>query len=383
VSAPATSSVGVGVLGCGMICDEYFPGMRQFEVLDVLACADLDGERARAAADRHEVPRVLTPEELVADPGIGIVVNLTPPQAHAPVSMQAIAAGKSVWSEKPLALEVDEASATVAAAHERGVRLGCAPDTFLGGAWQTMRKLIDDGAIGKPVAATTVFATPGPERWVERTEAYYLQGGGPLLDAAPYNITALISLFGPAVRVSGLTSAPGVEHRKQLGPEAGAPLTIEVDTHATGIIEFANGVVATLVASWEIEGATHPYLEVYGSGGSLTGPDPDYHSGGPRGALRMLRPGVWDEWGGPLDEHWEPVELTHDASMLRGVGVADMASALLSDRPHRASGELALHALEIMRSIERSSREGAHVVLQTTCERPEPLPAGLASGQLD
>lgn len=376
-------SVPVGVLGCGMISDEYLQGMRQFDVLDVVACADLDLDRAKAAAAAHSVPVVCTPAELLADPDIGIVVNLTPPQAHAPVSMQAIAAGKSVWTEKPLGLEMEEAALTIAAAREHGVRLGCAPDTFLGGALQTMRKLIDDGAIGRPVAASAVFATPGPERWVERTEAYYLPGGGPLLDAAPYYITALLFLLGPAVRVTGSTTAPGVEHRRQLGPEAGKPLAIEVDTHATGIIDFAGGAVATLIASWEIEGGTHPYIEIYGSEGSLTGPDPDYHDGGPRGGLRILRRGLWDEWGGPREEHWERVPLTHDGSMLRGVGVADMAAAILSERPHRASGELALHALEIMRAIERSSRAGTHVTLQTTCEQPRPLPAGLAGGQLD
>jgi predicted dehydrogenase len=362
--------VTVGVVGCGMISDEYLRGMQIFEILDVLACADLDQARARMRAEEFGVERACSPQQLLEDPEIEIVVNLTPPAAHAQINGEAIAAGKHVYTEKPLAITVEEGLSTVSAARERGVLVGCAPDTVLGGTLQTVRKLVDDGAIGRPVAASACFQIPGPEYLVPDASAWYQAGVGPMMDMGPYYITSLISLLGPARRVSGSVSGAGGERTAGLGPLAGTKLPVHVPTHVTGTVEFASGAVATVTMSWEVWGTTIPFLEIYGTQGSLTGPDPDYYDR----SVRVLTAGQTD---------WQEVELTHDSEVERGIGVADMAYALRSGRPHRANGDVALHALEIMRAFEKSSVAGAHVTLSTTCERPAALPAHLPHGVLD
>lgn len=376
----------VAVLGCGMISDEYLKGMAMFDVLDVAACADLDAERARATALRFGVPRAGTPQEVYDDDTIELVVNLTPPLAHAPVNMRALAAGKHVYCEKPLAVDLDEAAAALAAARERGLLVGCAPDTFLGGALQTARGLIDRGAIGRPVAASACFSCPGPEYMLTHPRAWYEPGGGPMLDMGPYYVTALIALLGPAVRVSGSVGAAHAERTATLGALAGTALPVRVPTHVTGTIEFASGALATVTMSWDEWATTLPHLEIYGTAGSITGPDPDYHDG----SVRLMRAerARWEEFDAfrvlrVEDRDWEHVPLTHDGAVLRGIGVADMAYALRGGRPHRASGELALHALEIMTAFERSARERAHVTLASTCGQPAALPAHLPHGRLD
>lgn len=364
------TQVNVGVIGCGKISDAYFQGCRTFPILNVLACADIDLSRAREKAAQHGIPRALSVEDLLADPQIELVINLTVPQAHAQVNQLAIAAGKHVYCEKPLAVTRADAAQTLAAARDRGVLVGCAPDTVLGGGIQTCRGLIDQGAIGTPVAATAFMVSHGPESWHPNPGFYYLAGGGPLLDMGPYYLSALITLLGPIRRVTG-SARISFPERIATSPERnGERLPVEVSTHVAGVLDFASGAIGTIITSFDVWYAHLPRIEIYGSEGSLSVPDPNTF----RGPVLLRRAGEPD---------WRPVELTHSDAVGRGTGVADMAYAIRSGRAHRASGDLAFHVLDVMHAIEDASRSGQHIELSSQVERPAALPAGLPLGQLD
>lgn len=374
--------VNVGVLGCGQISDQYLRGCARFDLLRVLACADLDPARARVRAAEHSVPRACSPDELIADPEIDLVVNLTPPQAHAETSLAIVRAGKHVWSEKPLAASLEEASRLLDAAAEAGVRVGCAPDTFLGGALQTSIKLVKEGWVGEPVAAAALVSEHGYEHFHPHVEFFYAPGGGPALDLGPYYVTALVALLGPVARVTAFAQSPAEERIVPAGPRRGDRIPVRVPTHVTGALELAGGAVATVLMSWDIWATHLPYLEVYGTQGSLSVPNPDEFGGLPRlrraGEEELRQPPP-----APADLPWSAVPLVFDGDVGRGIGVADMAHALESGRPHRASGELAYHVLEVLVSLERSSDEGVAVEIASRCRRPAPLPLGLLTGRLD
>jgi predicted dehydrogenase len=352
----------VGIIGTGSILWAYAEGCRIFEGLEIAACADIDATRAAAAAEQFGIPRACTPDELLADPSIDIVINLTPPTAHAVVSLAAIAAGKHVYSEKPLGVDAAEGRSILEAADAAGVRVGCAPDTFLGAGLQTARRLIDDGAIGTPVAAAAFVGNHGPEAWHPNAEIFYRRGGGPLFDLGPYYLTALVGLLGPVRRVTGSARASFAE---RTAPDRRIPVTIP--THLAGILDFEAGPIATITASFDVWGTLTPHIEIHGETGSLSLPDPN----GFGGPVRLFRPG---------SDAWEDVPLTHDERPSRGIGVADMAEAIRTGRPHRASGALGQHVLEIAEAIHAASASGAHVQIASTCPRPEPLPAGMLPG---
>ncbi len=361
--------VKVGIIGCGNISPAYFKGSRAFDILDVVACADMDMERASARAQEFGV-RAMGVDALLADPDIEIVVNLTIPQAHAEVSLQVIEAGKNVYEEKPFALNRDDGKKVLDAAKARGVLVGCAPDTFLGGGIQTCRKLIDDGWIGEPVAATAFMAVHGHESWHPNPEFYYKQGGGPLFDMGPYYLTALVNLIGPIKRVmaSARTSFPQrTITSKQL---YGTKIDVDVTTHLSGVLDFASGAVGTTIMSFDVWSHNLPRIEIYGSAGSMQVPDPNAF-GGP---VLVRRAG---------EQGWSEVPLTHSGDAGRGIGVADMAYALRTGRPHRASGDLAYHVLDVMQAFDESSESGRHIKIRSTVKRPAPLPMGLLHGQLD
>lgn len=351
----------VGVIGCGNISAQYFKGCRNFPYLEVAACADLDAGRARAKAQEFGVSRACTVSELLADPAIDIAVNLTIPKAHAEVNLASIRAGKHTYCEKPLGVAREEGRRTVAAARERKVRLGCAPDTFLGGGIQTCRKLIDDGAIGRPVAATAFMTCRGHESWHPAPDFYYQAGGGPMLDMGPYYLTALVNLLGPVRRVTGSTRATFAERVAK----SGARIKVDVPTHVAGVLDFVAGPIVTIVTSFDVWSANLPTIEIYGSEGSLSVPDPNTF----KGPVRVWR---------AENREWVDVPLTHSDEVGRGIGVADMACAIRSGRPHRASGDLALHVLDVMEAIEDASRSGRHVAVESSCERP----AALGKGEL-
>lgn len=361
----------IGVIGCGNISSIYLKSPEKFNILEIVAVADIDLERAKAQATQFGVPKACSPEELLADPSIEIVINLTIPKAHAEVSLAALQAGKSVYSEKPLATTRKDAAQLLKVATERGLRVGCAPDTFLGAGLQTCRKLIDDGWIGQPLAASGFMLSPGPEKWHPDPEFFFQPGAGPLFDMGPYYLTALISLLGPIRRVTGSAQAARSERLILSLPKFGTTIKVNTPTHVAGVLDFAGGVVGALTTSFDTWYHGLPPLEIYGTEGTLKLPDPNTF-GGP---VQVRRAGA-DEWSAiPLTHHY--------AVNSRGLGVADMAYAIKSGRPHRASGELAYHVLDVMESIIEASSEERHLHLSSQCDRPQPLPLGLPVGILD
>ena len=362
-------SLNVGIIGVGNIAPQYIQGCAPFDIIDLIACADILPDRAGAFAAEHGLV-ACSVDDLLARDDIDIVINLTIPAAHVEVSLQIIEAGKHVYSEKPLALNRDDGSSIIRAAADRGLRIGCAPDTFLGGGGQTARKVIDDGVIGRPVAATAFFLSHGPESWHPNAGFFYLEGGGPLFDMGPYFLTALVNLMGPVARVAGAARKSFDQRIATSEQLMGQRLPVEVNTHIAGTLEFESGAIATIITSFDIWGHHLPWIEIHGTEGSLSVPDPNRFDG----MVRAVRGGT---------HTWEDMPLTHTINIGRGVGVADMAYATQSGRPHRASGNLAFHVLDIMQALEESSQQSRHIEIASTVELPSALPAGLADGVLD
>jgi len=348
--------IGIGFIGCGAIFPAYVKGIRPFPFLDLRAIADMDKTRAKEQAEAFEIPRALTVEELLQDPDIEIVVNLTVPQAHAPINIAALKAGKHAYCEKPLGLT--------------RLRIGSAPDTFLGGGIQTARKAIDDGLIGEPIAATAFWLSHGHESWHPSPAFYYLKGGGPVFDMGPYYLTALVNLLGPARRVSGSTAITFPTRTITSEPLNGTVVPVEIPTHVAGTVDFANGAIASVMVSYDVWANNLPRIEIHGTKGSLSVPDPNTFCGEVK-------------FKGPDCEEWAVVESTHRDDVGRGIGVADLAMAIRSGREHRANGSVAAHVVDIMQSFEESSDSGRHIELTTRCEQPSALPADLAEGQMD
>jgi len=361
----------IGIVGCGKISGIYLQNLSTYAGIRVVACADIDVQRAEVQAERYGVPRACSVEALLSDADVDIVVNLTIPAAHGTVGLAALHAGKSVYNEKPLALNRDEAQRMLAVARERGLRIGGAPDTFLGGGLQTCRKLLDDGAIGVPVAATAFMMSHGHESWHPNPDFYYQMGGGPMFDMGPYYLTALVATLGPVRRVTGSARITVPERAITSQPLAGTNIKVNVPTHVAGVLDFASGPIATIVTSFDVWSANVPRLEIYGSDGTLSLPDPNTF-GGP---VRLRRAG---------EQEWSEVPLTHgNISNSRGLGVLDMARAIQQGRPHRANGDLASHVLATMQAIHEASERGVHSDLLEQCERPAAIPAGLADGEID
>lgn len=363
--------VKIGMIGCGNISSIYLKMTKTFPILEVVALADLRIERAQARAAEYGIARVMTVEEMLADPDIEIILNLTTPNAHAAVGLAALSAGKSVYNEKPVAIRREDAQAMLRLADEKGLRLGGAPDTFLGAGQQTCRKLIDDGVIGLPVAATAFMTCHGHESWHPDPEFYYEVGGGPMFDMGPYYLTALVNLLGPARRVAGSARISFAQRTITSQPKHGKVIQVEVPTHVTGIVDFAAGAVATLITSFDVWKADLPRIEIYGSEGTLSVPDPNTF-GGP---VRLWRAGA---------KEWEEIALLpHYDTNWRSLGLADMAHALRGGRPHRAGAQLTYHVLDLMHAFHDSSNDGRFIELQSTCPQPAPLRLDLPEGTLD
>jgi len=364
-------STKIGIVGCGNISDIYCEAGNKFDILDIVACADLDMTRAQAKAEKHSIPTACSTAELLANPVIDIVVNLTIPQAHAEVALAAVEAGKSVYNEKPLTISREDGARLLQMAEKKGVRVGGAPDTFLGGGLQTCRKLIDDGEIGEPVAATAFMTCHGHESWHPDPEFYYKVGGGPMFDMGPYYLTALVAMLGPVNRVTGSTRITFPERTITSQPKSGQKITVDVPTHVVGVLDFASGAVGTIITSFDVWFAELPRIEIYGTQGSLSVPDPNTF-GGP---VRIRQAG---------DTEWREVPLSYGyAENSRGLGVADMAHALHSGRPHRANGELAFHVLDLMHAFHEASALGRHIDLGSSCQRPAAFPLNLPPRLLD
>jgi predicted dehydrogenase len=351
--------LGVGVIGCGNISNQYLRNLTAFPDLAVLVCADIETARAKAQAEAHGVPEWGSPADALAHPGVELVVNLTVPAAHAEVTAAAIAAGRHVWSEKPLTLDVPAGRALLAAARAAGVRVGCAPDTVLGAGLQSARRLIDSGAIGTPLSALTLLQGPGPQSWHPDPEFLFAPGAGPLFDLGPYYLSVLAVLFGPALRVAAIGRRPRASRVIGAGPRAGTEFAVAVPTYVAALAEYAGGQAASLLFSWDSPLHRAGFVEITGSEATLAVPDPNRFDGD----LRVRRAG---------DADWTVIPAV-GATAGRGSGVADMARAIRAGVPHRASGELALHVLEMMTAIERSAVSGAFEPLETSFDMPAPL----------
>ena len=337
-------SARVGVVGCGIIAKVYVEESTVFDSFDVVACADLDADSADAFAEVHGL-QASSVDDLIVDPSIDVVLNLTPPAAHATVIRAALEAGKHVYTEKPVTTTVAEGRDLLAEADRRGLRIGCAPDTFLGSAYETARELIAQGEIGTPLAATATFLVGGPDNWHPNADVFYQAGGGPMLDIAPYYLTAIASLLGPYRAALGLASTPTPERRFGVGPHAGETFTVDVPTHAVAALQLDCGALATVTVSFEAFGQYASGLVVHGSGGSLELPDANVFGG----AIR-IRNG---------DGAWKPVEYEPPGPKeTRGLGLDEMLAAIREERPHRASGALGLHVLETALAALRSAEEG-------------------------
>jgi predicted dehydrogenase len=365
--------VRVGVVGCGAISSAYFKMARQLPILTMAACADLDAGRARARAEEFQIPRACPVEELLADPSIEIVLNLTVPKAHAPVALQAIAAGKHTYAEKPLAIDREEGRRVLTAARERGVRVGGAPDTFMGAGIQTARQLVDAGAIGQPVAFTAFMLCRGHESWHPDPEFYYEAGGGPMFDMGPYYLTALLNLLGPVRRIGGMAATAIPERTITSKPKYGKPIRVETPDHVCGLLEFETGAVGTILTSFATMHPTHDHtfpITLYGSEGTLKVPDPN----GFDGPVQLRQAG---------DAEWRVMPPPFVAGYGRAVGLADMAQAIRAGRPHRASGEQAFAVLDLMQAFLEASQDGRTREPTLRYERPAPMPTGSPFGTLE
>ncbi len=351
----------VGIVGCGAIIAQYLANFPRLDALSLVAVADLDPARAQAVADDYDGVRALGVDELLADPEVDLVLNLTIPAAHAEVALKAIAAGKSVYGEKPLATTTDEARTVLEAASAAGVLVGCAPDTVLGTGIQTARKAIDDGLIGAPISASATMVTPGHERWHPNPDFYYQPGGGPLLDMGPYYVSALVTLLGPVVSVTGMASHTRSERTIGSGPRQGEVIPVTFDSHVTGILQHANGALSTLLMSFDAVNSKASNLEIHGELGSLAVPDPNRFDGPVE--LFVLGGDAWETL---------PVSAGYVDSG-RGFGIADLAGTPAGTEP-RAGGKLAFHALDVMESVLESARTGTAVAVESMVARPEPVP---------
>lgn len=356
----------IGVVGCGNISDIYLKNLTSvFENTQVYAVSDLDRSRAEASAARYGVPHVMDVEELLACPEVEIVLNITIPAAHFEICEKALLHGKHVYVEKPLSVTVSQAERLVKLAEDKGLYLGCAPDTFLGGGIQTCVELIRKGEIGRPVAATAFFAHHGPERFHPDPAFLYQEGAGPMLDIGPYFITALVSMLGPAQEVCGIAGSGFAERViTSESPKRGQSFPVETPSHVTGSVRFQSGAIATVLTSFDLWDHTLPFIEIYGTKGTLRVPNPDTF-GGP---VYLMREG---------EQGFAQIPLSHGYSEnSRGIGVSDMAHSIENNVKGKASGEMALHVLEVLKAFLESSEKREYVSLKTTCNMPDALDAG-------
>jgi predicted dehydrogenase len=357
----SSGRVGVGVIGAGVISSTYLENLTSFPDVEVLFVADIDVKRAREQAVKFGVPGSGRVDELLADPRIEIVVNLTIPAAHAEVATRAIEAGKHVWSEKPFALDRESGRALLAEAQRRGLRVATAPDTFLGAGLQQAKRDIEGGRIGRPLTALALLQASGPESWHPNADFLYAKGAGPLFDMGPYYLTALVQNFGPVKRVAATGSTSRSTRVIASGPRAGQEFPVEVPTHVSALIEFESGASAQAVFSFQSALGRHGFVEIAGEVATIVLPDPN----GFDGDVALVLDGVEDR------------EVTTTTALAgRGTGVLELARAIRAEVPERASGEQAYHVLDIMVSITEAAKSGTWIDVESTVAPAESLPIG-------
>lgn len=358
-SSSGTGPVGVGIIGAGVISKTYLENLTSFPDVEVLAIGDIVQDAAKSRAEAFGIAASGGPEVVLGHDGVELVINLTIPAVHAEVASSAVEAGKNVFNEKPLALERVSAKALLDAAEAKGLRVGCAPDTFLGSGLQEARKLIDRGDIGQPLSALTLMQSPGPESWHPNPAFLFQEGAGPLFDIGPYYFTALVQLFGAVESVAAIGSKSREQRVIGSGPKAGETFDVTVPTHVSAAAKFAAGQSSQTILSFD-SAARRILFEVNGTEGTLAVPDPNTFAG----EVKIIR---------RTDKDWETVATT-EALSSRGTGALEMARAIREGRPHRATGAQAYHVLDIMESVSEAALSGDKVSLDSSFERPELLP---------
>ena len=365
-STGKTGPVGIGFIGAGNISDQYLTNLVKFPDVKVHFIADIDLDRARAQADKYGVVGSGSVDELLANPDVEIVVNLTIPAAHAEIDLKCIAAGKHVWSEKPYAVTREQAEAVRKAADAAGVLVCVAPDTILGGGIQTGLRAIAAGKIGKPLTAMTMFQVGGPESWHPSPEFLFAKGAGPLMDMGPYYLSTLVAIFGPVARVSATGSKAKETRVIATGPKAGTEFPVEVPTHVGAMLEFENGSSAQCIFSFESTLFRMGFVEVNGTAGSISLPDPNMFDG-----QNLLYKGVNGE---TMENITEEIPLT-GTTYGRGTGVTEMAQSIREGRPVRIPGDIAFHVLDIMLAINDALESKSWVEVKSSLPEVKPLPA--------
>lgn len=353
----------IGILGCGSISERYIRFAKElyFDDFEVVACSDIVMERAKSRSEEFGIPRACTVEELLDDPEVEIVVNLTVPKVHAALSLSCLEHGKHVYTEKPLALDRESAIKILEMAKARKLRVGCAPDTFLGAPVQTARKLIDSGWIGRPVGVNAIMTQHGNELWHPDPAFFYQPGAGPMLDMGPYYFNILVSLIGPVESVVAMQRVTFPERKIMTKPKYGQIIHVEVPTYISGVFQFAGGAIGTFTTTFDVWNTKQPFLEIYGETGTMILPDPNFFTGSV--LVSRYQEKEWTEF---------PI-LSEYAGKERGIGLADMARSIRTGKSHRASGELGYHVLDIMCTFDEAARSGEKKKIASTCARPAPL----------
>ena len=363
----ATRPFGVGIIGTGVISQTYLENLTSFPDVAVVAVGDLIPERARAKAEEFGIGAWGTAADVLANPDVDLVVNLTIPAVHVEVSRAAVEAGKHVWTEKPIGLDRESTRELLALAAQKGVRIGSAPDTLLGPGFQTAKRAIADGVIGTPLFVQTIFQTQGPDAWHPEPAFLFANGAGPLLDMGPYYFSALVSLLGPIEAVAARGSRPQLERTIRTGPRAGETFPVQVPSTVQVLTSFAGGQHGTHLLSFDSALERAGVVEIHGSEGSIVIPDPNMFSG----RIAYVRPvgTITDlDRGG---QEW--IEIPEQGTVTgRGLGVLDMARAIAADRPHIATGELGYHVLDVMLSAQDAAASGETVRIESTVA-PVPL----------
>ena len=371
----------VGVIGCGNISKTYFELSPLFKGVEITACADINPEASKAAAEKYHV-KALEPAKLLKHKDVDIVLNLTVPDQHFAVSLAAVKAGKHVYSEKPLTLSLKDGMKLRDTAEAKGVKVCCAPDTFLGGAHQRARKSIDDGDIGRITGGTAHVMGFGMEHWHPNPDFFFKPGGGPILDMGPYYIANLINLIGPVKRVAALTSAAQPVRTISSQPRSGEIITVETPTNVHALLEFVNGATVTLSASWDVWQHRHANMEIYGTEGALFVPDPNFFGGAVMASKRSGPAQTLSSWDHPLgignQQHQHGMMANY-----RSAGLADLAAAVAGNRDARCSLERTLHAVDVMTAALASGASGKFVGMKTTCTPPAPLGVDEAKAMLN
>lgn len=360
--------VNVAILGCGNISPRYLRSLcRVFSMVRVCGVCDIIPERAQRAAQEYGIETIYADEDqLMADPQVDIVVNLTQPAQHTRLNKKIVGCGKHLYTEKPLAMTREDGQDILLLAKKRGVQVAGAPDTFLGAGLQTARRVLEEGRIGRALSATAFMTCHGHEHWHPDPDYYYQPGAGPMMDMGPYYLTALVHLLGPIESIAGASST-GFPKRTVTSPgREGEVIDVNVSTHVSGVINFHSGAIGLVMMSFDIWHAQLPFIEIYGTEGTLSVPDPDRFDG----PVKIFRPGM---------EGYEEVPLEGFAEDTRGAGVADLACSVRNNRPARAGGEQLYHVLDAMRAFEDSHREGMVYRLRSTASVPPMLPAGMTA----